>query len=377
MFVPADECGMKLFRVVCLVVLMSVADSLLAATDFCAVCNKRLSGKIYVLTKLVRKEKIFLCADCAKLDTRCYLCGVPVKDKLTRLADGRLLCEEDAKQVVLEQSDAERIFESVKLDVQSILSRLGALPHRNIHLVLEAKARLDRKGANIISAHDDRSIMGLTRTTKNSAGESDHTIYLLYGLTRERLIVVSAHEYGHAWLNENVRRKLNPNTVEGFCDWLAFKIIQDKNAPHEMKVLLGSDYSAGQLQAFIAAEKEHTFHRVMLWVKDGVDPELDLQQLGRVLVLRESNDTGSQPAFAFAAPAPPRPAPTNLVLKGLSGARTRRFALINDGTFALNEQAKVRLGESNVVLRCVEIRENAVVVQVAGEETTRTLVLGK
>lgn len=61
------------------------------------------------------------------------------------------------------------------------------------------------------------------------------------------------------------------------------------------------------------------------------------------------------------------------MLKGLSETKAGRFALINDNTFALNEQGRVRLGDSNVLLRCVEIRTNAVVVQVQGESAARTL----
>ena len=140
----------------------------------------------------------------------------------------------------------------------------------------------------------------------------------------------------------------------------------------EMKVLLASDYCQGQLQAFLAAEKEHSFHRVIQWVKSGIEPAVDVRHLDRILHLRET--VSAEPAaYAFASMAAPRPAPTNLVLKGLSGTKARRFALINDGTFALHEEGKVRLGESNVVLTCQEIREDAVVVQVAGESAARIL----
>lgn len=344
-----------------------------AADDYCAVCTQRFGAKIFSIKKLGTEEKVLICPECAKLETSCYLCAVPVKDKFTKLADGRLLCPDDAKRAVLEQDEAVKIFEDVKRDAQTILSRLGKLPHRNIQLILEAKPKLDKTGGNVISRHEDSLLMGLTRSRCDD-GECQHTIYLLHGLTRERLAVVAAHEYGHAWLHENVSRKMNQDAVEGFCDWLAYQVIKDKRMAVEMKVLLESKYSQGQLQAFIAAEKEHSFNRVMQWVKSGVEPEVDARNLERILHLREA--ASAEPvAYAFASSAPPRPAPTNLVLKGLSGTKARRFALINDGTFALHEQGKVRLGESNVVLTCREIRDDAVVVQVAGESAARTLKL--
>ncbi len=360
--------------IACLLVWLSAVTTRAAvsADDACPVCRQRFGNKVFSIKKLGSEDKVLICVECMKLETACYLCGVPVKDKFTKLADGRLLCAEDAKRAVLEQDEAVKIFEDVKRDAQTILSRLGKLPHRNIQLILEAKPKLDKTGGNVISRHEDSLLMGLTRS-RCDGGECQHTIYLLHGLTRERLAVVAAHEYGHAWLHENVTRKMNQDAVEGFCDWLSYQVIKDKPMTGEMKVLLASDYSQGQLQAFLAAEKQHSFYRVMQWVKSGVEPAVDEQHLERILQLREPAAAEAEPAFAFATAAPLRAAPTNLVLKGLSGTKTRRFALINDSTFALHEKGKVRLGESNLVLTCQEIRDDAVVVQVAGESAARTL----
>jgi hypothetical protein len=377
---PVDMFGVKHFRSLgawaCGALLwLFITSTVFSATPetLCPICGNRLGTSAFLLTKRGHEEKVTVCADCGKLETTCYICGLPVKNKAMRLADGRLLCSDDAKQAVLTQDEAQKIFDDIKRDIQSMLSRHGVLPHHNIHLVLEAKARLDKTGGNLISAHDDRMLMGLTRSTSDESGKFEHTVSLLYGLTRERLMAVAAHEYGHAWLHENVRRKLNQDAVEGFCEWIAYKVIVQRNAPYETKVLLESDYSQGQLQAFIAAEKEHAFYRLIQWVKSGVDPELDREHLERILVLREGNSEPA-PALAF-APITPRAPMTNLVLKGLSGGKARRFALINDSTLTVNEQAKVRLGESNVVVHCLEIGSDSAIIQVAGESERRTLRL--
>lgn len=347
----------------------------LAAEDLCPVCGNRFGTSIYRYTRTGSNEKLLVCSNCVKLDTTCYICGIPVLNKVMKLADGRLLCDDDAKRVVLTQDEAAAIFEDVKREVQGILSRVGSLPHHNVKVTLEAKARLDKTGANIISTHDDRLLMGLTRSVGTEAGRMEHSVFLLHGLTKERLMAVSAHEYGHAWLHENVHRKLNQDAVEGFCEWIAYKVIEPKKLAVETKALLDSDYSKGQVQAFIAAEKQHGFYRVIQWVKLGLTPEIEAQHLERMLQLREQEATPSEELLKFAAPAPLRPASTNLVLKGLSGTAKRRFAMINDGTFLANEQGKVRLGESNVVLRVLEIRNDSVIVHVTGETAPRTLTL--
>jgi hypothetical protein len=365
-------------------ILMLSLANLAFAYDNCPVCGNLTGRTVYRMSRLGREDKVIICETCAKLETVCASCGIPVKRNYMRLADGRLLCNDDAKTAILTQDAADRIFDDVKREVQSTLAQLGSLPHHNISFILEAKARLDKTGGNLISAHDDRTLLGLTRTTQtqeNGREQFKHTIYALYGMTRERFMVVAAHEYGHTWLHENVKRKLNQDTEEGFCDWVGYKIISNKNAPHEMKVLLESDYSRGQLQAFIAAEKAHGFYHVMNWVKNGLDPELEEQRIERVLVLRDRSSNlavaEASPAALFAsmATAAPRAKPTNLVLKGLSGSAARRFALINDGTFMANERGKVQLGDSNVVLHCLEIRNDSVIVQVSGEKGPRTLLL--
>lgn len=328
---------------------------------------------VFGVAKRGLEEKVYLCGNCAKLETACYICGIPVKNRMTQLADGRLLCFDDTKLAVLTQEDAENLFEDVRRDAQSLLGAHGTLPHRNIRLVLEAKARLDKSGSDLISAHDDRLLMGLTRTTSTEGGGFEHSIFLLHGLTRERMMVVAAHEYAHAWLHENVQRQLSPDAVEGFCDWIAYKIISTRAHPFETKTLLDSDYSKGQLQAFMSADDRYGLYRVLQWTKVGADPEIDPARLERVLQLHQKD--GASEVVSLHLPVAPRIGPTNLVLKGLSGSKTRRFALINDATFALHEQGKVLVGTSNVVLRCLEIRENAVTIQVSGENAPRTLVL--
>jgi protein disulfide-isomerase len=78
--------------------------------------------------------------------------------------------------------------------------------------------------------------------------------------------------------------------------------------------------------------------------------------------------------FAGARTFPPQRY-TNLVLKSISGTTQRRFALVNNHTFAQGETASVKLLDRDVQVHCVEIRSNAVVVAVKGEPTPRELAL--
>jgi hypothetical protein len=55
-----------------------------------------------------------------------------------------------------------------------------------------------------------------------------------------------------------------------------------------------------------------------------------------------------------------------LALKGFSGNANRRFAIINDRTFAAGEESEVVTAGGRIRIRCVEIRADVAVVTVGG-----------
>jgi thioredoxin-related protein len=82
------------------------------------------------------------------------------------------------------------------------------------------------------------------------------------------------------------------------------------------------------------------------------------------------------PMFNGAPTAPP-PRYNDLVLKNISGTVSRRFALINNQTLAAGEAARIKLGDGEVKVRCIEIRERSVLVQVEGQQNQRELKLAE
>jgi hypothetical protein len=59
--------------------------------------------------------------------------------------------------------------------------------------------------------------------------------------------------------------------------------------------------------------------------------------------------------------------PSSLVLFGISQERERPLALINNRNFLAGEEQEVRVpGGSNMVIKCVEIRERSVMVTIQG-----------
>lgn len=59
-----------------------------------------------------------------------------------------------------------------------------------------------------------------------------------------------------------------------------------------------------------------------------------------------------------------------LVLKALAGSAERRLATINNRTFEVGEQAEVQSGAGRVRVRCIEITDDSVVIEVGGARRT-------
>jgi hypothetical protein len=90
--------------------------------------------------------------------------------------------------------------------------------------------------------------------------------------------------------------------------------------------------------------------------------------------------SGTAPTVSAAQPfngAPTVPVRlySDLTLKAITGTKGRRFALLNNQTFAAGDTGKVKLEDREVKVRCVEVREKSVVVTVEGQQGQREINL--
>jgi hypothetical protein len=138
--------------------------------------------------------------------------------------------------------------------------------------------------------------------------------------------------------------------------------------------ILNNAYTRGQIDLFIAAERRFGFNDVVEWMKSGADDRLDPNEPNRIRNIVNQRPAATPGAMAF-YPMPVA-APDRLALKAVFWDSTRPTALINDRTFAVNEQGKVHLGLTNVLVRCVAIRKDGVVVRIGGSDVDQDLHLG-
>jgi hypothetical protein len=58
---------------------------------------------------------------------------------------------------------------------------------------------------------------------------------------------------------------------------------------------------------------------------------------------------------------------SSLILKGVSGVAGKRLAIINNKTFEVGEEGALKVGNQIYKVRCVEIRDKSVIINVNGQ----------
>ena len=326
-----------------LAVLLLLGTTGSGRAEQCATCGEKNLETFFWLNSAALPERLAVCPACMQLPTQCSICRLPVKQDCLKLEDGRLLCPLHARDAVVTPRDARAVFQEAKREVIRVLRGCGTTPDRNITLVLvagvpELETLARSGGADKVRA----GLTGLTRTER-AAGDYQHTVYLLGGLPRARLMAVSAHEYTHAWINENLplERNLDSTNLEAFCELAACRVMRDLKDETEKNVILDNAYTGDVLLTFFKAEESYGFYRVVQWVQSGLAPRLDSRNPASLLDLKK--EVARLPAWD---PTVRTAVPDTLRLKGVSGRAGHWLALINNQTLQAGETGQGARGSS-------------------------------
>jgi hypothetical protein len=216
---------------------------------------------------------------------------------------------------------------------------------------------------------------------------NDKTRYkmrVMSGLPLAEMKATCAHEYTHAWVGENVpkerRARLGRNAEEGFCELVAYLLMDSQQEDGQKKFILQNHYTRGQIDLFIEAEKRYGFDQVLDWMKYGETAQLEA---GHVDQLRDVKMPSSKPVASDSIPAihinnkntnPPATAPATIKLQGVLWGN-QPVAIINGRSFFAKDQKQVKIGETNVTIRCLEIGEKSVRIQNIDSGTEQELSL--
>lgn len=370
--------------------------SLPAQADFlkCEICGQYIKDNFFILvTDQVRNVKKNICNKCNKSDRTCTLCKLPIVDtQFTDLGDGRIFCSLDSKDLVLSDAQAEELWAMTKIDLQRFFAQWAPVPDQGISLHVASQKEFENAHRDDPNTPDAEGWLGATYSSKGTNGAWRHTILIKTGLGVSQFLAVAAHEGAHIWLQEHGQRTttLHPDAREGFCEFVAHRLMAERGSSEETKRIEKNTYSKGQVGVFLQAESQYNTHRVFDWVLNGVDRYLDSEKIDRLLALQPGvvplhpEAPKSKPAAIVKTQTlPENPAvetasaksSDELILRGITQSRGGALAMINNRTLAVGEEGKVRCGESNIVVRCLSIEKGQVTVQVQGNKQPQKLAL--
>ena len=337
-----------------------------AHDDICAICGRPIQGTIYIITDEVTGEKKFVCYDCTHLP-RCAICGLPVKDNGLKLADGRFLCARDARAAVVKASDAERISVQIKDDLDRLFSRFTEFP-ANVDVSVIDRIDVDTMFSPGGNDFESPNLLGCIHPdTVNNV--TRYKMSLMTGLPLAELKATCAHEYTHAWVGENVpkerRARLGRDAEEGFCELVAYLLMDSQREEVQEKFILQNHYTRGQIDLFIEAEKRYGFDQVLDWMKYGVAGQLEAGHVDQLrdVKMPSAKSAASSPAIFSRTNTPaPVAAPAIIKLDGVLWG-SRPMAIINGRSFLANDLNPVKVGGTNVIIRCLGIQKTSVRIQ--------------
>ena len=356
----------KYFLLVCLLGGFGFGTPLAAWGDMCSICGQPTRGTVYISTDKVTSEKKIICADCLRLP-RCAICGLPVKDNGLSLPDGRVLCARDARTAVVKADDAERICAGIKDDLDRRFSRFTVFP-ANVDVTVIDRIDVDAMFSPGGNDFESPNLLGCVRP-ETANHETRYKMSLMTGLPLAELKSTCAHEYAHTWVGENVprerRARLGRNAEEGFCELVAYLLMEAQGEETQKKFILQNHYTRGQIDLFIEAEKRYGFDQVLDWMKYGEAEQLEaghVDQLRDVKMPLARSVTDNPVVYRGTNPPAAAPVPAVLKLEGVTWG-SRPMAIINGCSFLANDQNPVKVGGTNVTIRCLGIQKTSVRIQ--------------
>jgi hypothetical protein len=225
---------------------------------------------------------------------------------------------------------------------------------------------------------------------KTDANQKRYSMRLMTGLPLAELQATAAHEFSHAWVGDNVsplrRGALSRNAEEGFCELVAYLLMDSQNEEAQKKFILKNFYTRGQVQLFIEANERYGFDQILDWMKYGDTPELESGRLDKVrdvavpppVSIAANRPAVKGPSVAGASepkapvltavqtngPGAPQAAqaPETIKVQGIFWGKSPS-AIINGHSVFPDDRFKLTIGGKTMNLHCLEIRKDSVQIE--------------
>lgn len=189
--------------------------------NMCRVCGKLL-GRKYMIFPLSSGQ---FCRECVNKYPKCRFCSAPTTE---HASFGRkfAMCPECKKRAVREVAE-----------IKDILSEVENIILTSIKLSLKSPAALEVCGDII---REGRGMNGDEMGLMQQRGGTS-VLLIQEGLPVEEVYETLAHEWAHAWVAQNAKYKLDLKNEEGFCQWVASKVLINKGFDENLNILRTRD----------------------------------------------------------------------------------------------------------------------------------------
>lgn len=237
-------------------------------SSFCNHCGGALIGSYRVYRRRDGSSRLVLCEACAGRAVPCAACGLPLVEPLHRLSDGRPVCPACRAGAEDDPAAARLLYEQT---IAVVEGRLGLAVRRRPGFGLYSRADMSlleqavqppplRPGATAPPGHLVGAYIKLGRRRE---------IVVETGLPRLLMAKVIAHEYAHAWQGENCAFLADAQLSEGFCEWVAYKVLGALGAGDVQQALAeGTGFYADALRRVLSIEAHGGAAAVIACVRD-------------------------------------------------------------------------------------------------------------
>lgn len=224
----------------------------------CPCCHEPILGRYYI----IGDSPLQYCESCVKTRPHCDICRVPLDDQgqVFPGRDGKMYrCASCLRSAVTRTGEAERLYrETFALLIKELQLEIAALPKLNI-VERAVLADLNHQAVALQSSDapvgpEQQHLLGFFQRI-----DEERTIYIERLLPRTLFQAVAAHELAHAWQSFHAPSTQTPQIVEGFAEWVAYRVLlalgQQKDAARLTRRSDNDIYGEG-LQYFIALERQ-------------------------------------------------------------------------------------------------------------------------
>jgi hypothetical protein len=231
---------------------------------YCNLCGRPLGDTYVTLRRPASERVLVLCGACATASDLCTNCGSPLGPQHARLSDGRPICPACQAEAVDIPMEALLLYERV---MDTVVNGLGLRVHLRPALLLCSRSDMQRLQRTVVRPTGPGAPQGLLLGAYIKLGPR-RQIAVETGLPRWLMIKVVAHEYAHAWQGENCPFLDDNQLREGFCEWVAYKVLIALDCPQAAERLRTAPGFYGEaVQRVLVIEAEKGIPGLLEWLR--------------------------------------------------------------------------------------------------------------